>query len=277
MLRTAFIGQRNFFNERLCEWLSEYTDLRLIIWTNNLSWAQTKAPDRKARIAQRFLQRVKKKGIASAINEFLYYGLYRTFLNKTERAKVKACVDILKVKPQKPISEISQIMTDDIRSQKLVDRLAAEQIDAAFAMCIDVFLPTKLINQPRYGSFLWHEGITPEYRGVYSPFWALVNKDHKNLGYTLLKMTTKLDAGDIYVQGRVKGVDLLNDWHSYIGHKAIIDSLPRARRFLEKLGLNQHKPIKRENAQDGYYSYPTASALTKLFFYRFFAKIKGER
>ncbi len=64
-----------------------------------------------------------------------------------------------------------------------------------FAMCIDVYLPKALINAPRHGSFLWHEGFTPEYRGVYPAFWGLVNEDYDCLVYTLLCTNSKLDAG----------------------------------------------------------------------------------
>ena len=218
MLKTAFIGQNNNFDEKVCEWLSEYTDLRIIVWTNNLSWAQHSATDRKRRIIRRFFKRIRLKGLLRAINECLYYCFYDVFLAKKESEKIKSLTDNTSFNPRNQLSDIHQIMIKNIKSKELVRILKAEKLDAAFAMCIDVYLPKKLINIPRHGIFLWHEGITPEYRGVYSPFWALANKDYYNLGYTLLKMSTKLDAGDIYMQGGVKNIDPLIDWHSYIGH-----------------------------------------------------------
>lgn len=268
MIRTAFIGQKNFFDEKICEWLSEHTDLKIIIWTNNLSWAQTSAPDRKRRIIRRFLKRIRLKGFLRAINEFLYYFFYTVFLAKKESLKIKSLVESYFVNPRKQLSDIHQIMIEDIKSKELERILKAEKLDAAFAMCIDVYLPKRLINLPKHGIFLWHEGITPEYRGVYSPFWALANKDYDNLGYTLLKMSSKLDAGDIYVQGKVKNIDLINDWHSYIGHKAIIDSLPKAKKFIDDLEKGLHKPIFKPVSVDGYYSYPTFTSLMKIIFHR---------
>ena len=161
-----------------------------------------------------------------------------------------------------------------IKDPKLLCEIKAMDLDALLAMCIDVYLPGELIQIPRYGSFLWHEGITPEYRGVHSPFWALANSDYERLGYTLLKMNTKLDAGDIYVQGLVQDIDPMKDWHGYIGHKAILDSLPKAKVFLRELEENRAKPIQRPDAIDGYYSYPTATTLMKIAWNRWIHKDK---
>ena len=268
MIKTAFIGQKNYFDEKICEWLSEHTDLKIIIWTNNLSWAQHSALDRKRRIISRFSKRIRLKGLLRAINEYLYYFFYTVFLAKKESIKLRSLVESTLFNPSKQLSDIPQLMIDDIKSKELARILEVEKLDIAFAMCIDVYLPKKLVNLPRYGIFLWHEGITPEYRGVYSPFWALANKDYDNLGYTLFKMNSKLDAGDIYVQGKVSNIDPMIDWHSYIGHKAIIDSLSETKKFIDDLEKGLHKPMLKPGSVDGYYSYPTVTSLIKIMLNR---------
>jgi hypothetical protein len=264
MLRTAFIGNENFFDHMICEWLSEHTDLSLIVWTNDLSWAGGTGVERKKKVLRRFMTRARRRGSLRTLNELLYYVAYRRFLQRGEVAQVLHAVESTERRPQKPLSEIKQVRPKDIKSSELQHLIESSELDAIFSVCIDVYLPEKMINAPKHGSFLWHEGITPEYRGVYSPFWALLKKDYDNLGYTLLRMNAKLDAGEVFVQGKVENVDLKNDWHSYIGHKAIIDSLPKVKQFLLQLERNQHQPINREHAVDGYYSYPTASALLKI-------------
>ncbi|MFN0279984.1 MAG: formyltransferase family protein [Pyrinomonadaceae bacterium] len=272
MLRTAFIGNENFYDQKICEWLSQHTDLSLIIWTDKMTWSFNDDGQRNKRIKKRFIERSKKYGKLRAANEFLYYILYRKFIGRDDLSKVRSAVDSIEVRPKRDLSQIEQIRPDNIKSKELQDAVEACKLDAMFAMCIDVYLPKALINTPKYGTFLWHEGITPNYRGVYSPFWALVNKDYDNLGYTLLRMNSKLDAGEVYVQGKAENIDLVNDWHSYIGHKAVLDSLPKIELFLKDLNANQHRPIDRSNAQDGYYSYPTASSLLKLMMERKFFK-----
>lgn len=168
---------------------------------------------------------------------------------------------------------VRQIRTSDIQASELVEAIRAEQVDALFSMCMDVLLPESLINAPRLGSFLWHEGITPEYRGVYSPFWALANRDYGRLGYTLLKMNMKLDAGDVFLQGTVRDVDPLSDSPAYIGHKAILDSLNESERFLNELEQGEPAPVERVAPEDRLYSYPTASALAKISWDRRRAKL----
>jgi len=270
MLKTAFIGNENFFDHMICEWLSEHTDLSLIVWTNDLSWAGGTGIDRKKRVIKRFINRARRRGGLRTLDELLYYVVYRRFLQRKEVSQVLRAVNSTKRHPQKPLAEIEQVRPSNIKSSELQHLIESSELDAIFAVCIDVYLPEIIINAPKHGAFLWHEGITPEYRGVYSPFWALAKKDYDNLGYTLLKMNSKLDAGEVFVQGKVENIDLKKDWHSYIGHKAIIDSLPKVKQFLIQLERNQHQPISRENTIDGYYSYPTTSALLKIVVNRLF-------
>jgi methionyl-tRNA formyltransferase len=68
----------------------------------------------------------------------------------------------------------------------VLQALQREQVDALFAVCIDILIPERLTVEPRLGSYLWHEGITPEYRGRHPVFRSLVNEDLDKLGYTLL-------------------------------------------------------------------------------------------
>ncbi len=275
MLRTAFIGNENAFNHKMCEWLSLHTDLSLIIWTNVLTWSSGKGSERRKKVIQRFVHRAKRYGRLRAANELLYFAVYRVFLANDEQSRLRNLVNSFNFDPKTPISEIEQIRPDNIKSEELLRVVREQHLDAMFAMCIDVYLPKELIHAPRFGTFLWHEGITPDYRGMHSPFWTLANKDYDNLGYTLLKMNAKWDAGEIYVQGKAQDIDFMRDWHCYIGHKSIFDSLPQVEKFLTALEGNKPCPIERPNAADVYYSYPTGSELLKILFRRNLATIFG--
>lgn len=169
---------------------------------------------------------------------------------------------------------IRQLRPSDIQAPEVLETIEGEQLDALFVVCVDVMLPERLINTPRLGSFLWHEGITPEYRGVYPAFWALANRDYEKLGYSLLRMNMTYDAGDVFVQGSVRDVDPLADSHFYIGHKAILDSLPETERLLAALEQGQHVPLERVPSEDRLYSYPTASAFAKIIWQRLQQKLR---
>ena len=241
------------------------------MWTNKLSWSYSGggAKNRRNRVISRFRKRIKSNGLIRTLNEFLYYVLYRCFLINGETSNVKQVINSVQCVPRKALSEIRQLYITDIKSTEVLEAIQSSNLDVIFSMCIDVYLPGNIINAPKHGAFLWHEGITPEYRGVYSPFWALLNRDYERLGYTLLKMNAKLDAGDIYVQGTAEGIDMRKHWHSYIGHKAVLDSLPHVKEFLQQLELGEAKRIQRTGARDCYYSYPTGTALLRLLLRKF--------
>jgi len=45
-----------------------------------------------------------------------------------------------------------------------------------------------------------HAGITPRYRGVHGAYWALVKKDHENVGVTIHFVDSGIDTGAIIYQ-----------------------------------------------------------------------------
>ncbi|MDA8564733.1 formyltransferase family protein [Schleiferiaceae bacterium] len=48
-----------------------------------------------------------------------------------------------------------------------------------------------------------HPGITEYYRGVHSPFWAIINNDLENVGFTIFWVDKGVDSGDIIFQGKI--------------------------------------------------------------------------
>lgn len=48
-----------------------------------------------------------------------------------------------------------------------------------------------------------HPGITPDYRGVHSPFWAIYNGEPQKIGYTVFWLDSGVDTGDILHQSQV--------------------------------------------------------------------------
>jgi folate-dependent phosphoribosylglycinamide formyltransferase PurN len=48
-----------------------------------------------------------------------------------------------------------------------------------------------------------HPGITPDYRGVHSPFWAIYNGEPEKVGYTVFWLDSGVDTGDILHQSTV--------------------------------------------------------------------------
>jgi folate-dependent phosphoribosylglycinamide formyltransferase PurN len=201
-------------------------------------------------------RRIKRRGLLKAFDEALFYLLYHsnevTSSNTVAaNAMVKAYWDSVERGERAP----------SIRNPKITDPAVVEYLkelkpDVIFSHCIDQFFTKKLRETAPHGVFLWHVGMLPEYRGVYSPFWTMHNADFENFGYSLIRLNDELDAGEVFVQGRLNDVDIRHDNHHLIEHKAIFGSLPGVEQFLTRLENGTAEPILRPDAVSGYYSYP---------------------
>jgi hypothetical protein len=252
MLKTVFIGSKFDFDDMLVHWLACHTNLVGAVWIDSVSWQNTWRG--RFKFACR---RFRRRGFLGTIDEILLYFYLHTFVVPREICELQRKV----INPYWATHGNERwsgdaIFDSNVNGPKVWSFLEERKPDLAFAMCVNNYFGKKIRSIPRLGVFLWHEGITPEYKGLYSPFWAVYNLDFAAVGYTLLKMNDAYDAGDVYVQGTVTEVDFVRHHHAFIGHKAIYDSLPRVKEFLEALERGEAKPIVRPNAVPKYYSYP---------------------
>lgn len=67
-------------------------------------------------------------------------------------------------------------------------------------------LKERIFSVPKLGMINIHQGLIPEYRGMPPAFWELYNEE-KETGISIHKVVTKLDAGEVYFQGKVPITD----------------------------------------------------------------------
>lgn len=63
-------------------------------------------------------------------------------------------------------------------------------------------LPAEVLDIPRYGCLNLHPSLLPKYRGAAPINWAIINGEAET-GVTVIKMNSRMDAGDIVLQERV--------------------------------------------------------------------------
>ena len=251
MLRCVFVGSSNRFTELMVHWLSKHTDLVGAVWTSSAEWAKT-FPN-TLEFAKR---RVQRFGLAKTIDEVCYYYISKKLLkDHGEPFQSRLCNEYISVHGR-PCWTGDSIYTSNINSPEVLQFVRDRHTDIIMSMCINEFFKRDIRDTPRLGSFLWHEGIVPEYKGLYSPFWAIHNREPELLGYSVLRMNSRYDEGEVYVQGRVTGVNTKTDSPLYIGHKAILDSLPGVALLLEELERGSARPISIEGRTAGTYTYP---------------------
>ncbi|MEO8445926.1 MAG: hypothetical protein ABI528_00445 [bacterium] len=254
MLKTVFIGSKNDFDKLIVDWLSENSELTGVVWTYSAAWRKTW----KGRF-EYGKKRAKKYGLMKVINELLLFFYVKKKIAVEELGHLKKEV----IRPYwenngKDFDSLKfrEISCNNVNKPEVLEFLNECKPDIIFAMCVNDFFGKKIRKIPTYGVYLWHEGLTPEYKGLYSPFWTLYNEEYDKLAYTFLKMNDNVDGGEIYAQGSVKDIDLTKHSYSFIGHKAIYDSLPDVKVFLEKLQNGVAAPMAERKAKTGNYTYP---------------------
>jgi methionyl-tRNA formyltransferase len=259
VLRTVFIGSRNEFDQLLVDWLARRTDLRGVVWTSSTAWQRTLRG--KLDFARR---RARRHGIRKAIDEAAFYLVFHRLLKRSDYQELRTrVIDTYPASDGKPRWSGDAIEAGDVNAPEVLAFLRERRPDLALAMCITDYFGEEIRSIPRHGVYLWHEGITPEYKGLYSPFWAAHNLDFDKIGYSFLRMSEEYDAGEVFVQGRARDVDPRRHGHLYMGHKAIWDSLPEVERFLGELERGEASPIDRAGAEPGMYTYPGLSDLVR--------------
>lgn len=100
-------------------------------------------------------------------------------------------VKTLSKKHSIPILEV-----DDFHSQSTLNAIESLNIDYILFTGGGI-IRNSLIDIPRKGIVNCHMGILPKYRGMDCNFWALLNNDYENLGYTTHMINSGVDTGPI--------------------------------------------------------------------------------
>ncbi len=117
------------------------------------------------------------------------------------------------------------------RDQEVKDLLASGDIDLIVTAAFGQFLPTSILEAPKYGAVNVHASLLPKYRGGAPVHYAIWNGD-KETGVTIMRMVKQMDAGDILTQVVVPieatdTVAIMFDKLSVAGTDLLIETLPQ--------------------------------------------------
>jgi hypothetical protein len=248
-----FIGYDNRLNHCVSRSLAKESDLVANVWlTAGARWHKSWQGRRDF-----LIKRLKRRGPLKTLDEIAYYIFHHaTHENSRNSRESIRLVDEYWDSLDGPEDGWPSLGVTNVNDAAVLSFVAERKPDVIFAHCLNQFFGKRLRRAARFGIFMWHVGITPEYKGLYSPFWTMYNGDFHNFGYSLIHLNDDLDAGAVYAQGRIDNVDVQRDNHILIEHKAILASLGDLGQFLNALECGEAKPIVRPSAVEGYYSYP---------------------
>ncbi|WP_067561471.1 formyl transferase [Halofilum ochraceum] len=93
--------------------------------------------------------------------------------------------------------------TDDLHDRRALAFLRSMEPDYILVAGAPV-LRRELYTIPRFGALNRHPGISPLYRGSDCPIWTLAAGDFDHVGYTIHRVSSRVDGGEVLLQRRVQ-------------------------------------------------------------------------
>jgi hypothetical protein len=248
-----FIGQRNFYTEYLAEWLAELTDLKGIIWTAS--------ERRRLRSRMRFVwKRSRRLGLFRVLSESLNFIAVLPLRHRNGIAMKRLIKEARKALPA-DISLPEALEVPSLRASGVQPYLDERRPDIILTQCINEIVPESVYSLPKMGSFVYHEGIVPEYRGKYGTYWAIFNGDYNKIGASLIKVGPGIDLGQVafteYVWPQGRGRDA-NWWE----HEVLFLALPRLKQWIQDVSAGRVQ-LQEQKGKYSPYSLPRFGDLLK--------------
>jgi len=256
-MRVLFAGRDNPFNRGIASWLAQRYDLIACYFLE---------PDRFSvkEIIKFIRNRIRRNGILQTMDELAFQVVDRSFIRRSEKALWEKNIPV-EFREAKTLDAPCYIVKS-LHSERWLQFTRQLRPDIIFSTCGRVIFRHEFYDIPRFGTFVLHEGITPEYKGLHTPLWAMLRNELEFVGVSLLRVNGSIDGGDILIQERcvVEEDEDFRCW-SYVGHKAIISGLPEVELALNRLFENgQFEPIPIESRQGKYFTWMRLTAFLKL-------------
>jgi len=123
--------------------------------------------------------------------------------------------------------------SEDIKDAATIKYLKSLSADLFIVVAFGQILPAEILSIPKIYSINLHASLLPKYRGAAPINWAVVKGETKT-GLSIIRMTEKMDAGDIILQRKlpIEAEDTSDTLHhklSELGAILLLDAI----RFIE--------------------------------------------
>lgn len=156
------------------------------------------------------------------------------------------------------LSDVPVLRAADPNTPEVRDFIAGLQPDLALAR-IKVILKPEIFTLPRYGCFVLHPGICPEYRNAHGCFWALANRDLDNVGMTLLRVDPGIDTGPVYLQASYR-FDERRESHIVIQYRVVLENLDAIADMLRAICAGRARVLDTRGRDSAVWGQPWLSA-----------------
>jgi methionyl-tRNA formyltransferase len=129
---------------------------------------------------------------------------------------------------------------------EFLEILKSLEPDLIVVVAYGKILPKEILELPPKGCVNVHFSLLPKYRGAAPMQWAMIHEETET-GVTTMKISQKLDAGDIYLQK--KTAILPEDDAEILGHRLAIVGAQLLAETIEGIESDSLDPIPQNDAQ----------------------------
>jgi methionyl-tRNA formyltransferase len=152
---------------------------------------------------QYLVKSAKRKGIWPTASRSLARLVYMMLNARKDRAAYKSIFDQSAIEKTLSAAEDRIHRTDNYSDPKTLAWLREKEADV-FIIHTPYWVGKKVRDLPKKGIVLGgHPGITPNYRGSHSAFWALYFQKPEDVGCTVFLVDAGVDTGDVVAQERI--------------------------------------------------------------------------
>ena len=159
--------------------------------------------DIKLIVIQKYNETLKRKIILSFLFGFLNcINLFYQLLFKRSSISITGfCKD----------NKINHIITDDLNRSKIVYNIQNQKADLIINLNVMKLIKKEFLKKFKKRLINFHPGILPKYRGLYSTFYKIINKE-KYFGISAHFMREKIDNGPIIaiIKEKINGMNLFD-------------------------------------------------------------------
>jgi folate-dependent phosphoribosylglycinamide formyltransferase PurN len=200
-------------------------------------------------------KRAKRLGFSKVLDELalrLYWTVFKSWKDHRDLkhliAKVQRGLPTSYKRP--PVYHVENINSDAGR------QVLRDLNPDVCVLMVHPILSKKTFSIPRHGMLVFHPGITPEYRGPHSAFWATMTNEFWGIGWSLLRVDEGIDTGPVLAQGSCTSVDPLEVSHVIMQHVSHIDGTSCVAQVLRRLERGETPRVEMINRRSTNYTHP---------------------
>ena len=224
--------------EGLTAWLANSMELVGVI----------KLREGKDRLVRRVRKEISRVGWLRFLDVIAFRLYYRLLLARRDRAWIDQEIRRLRSRYPADLGGVMTLVTHDPNGPAVEAFLRWTRPHLMVARCKSLLKP-EIFRIPSHGTYVLHPGICPEYRNAHGCFWALVNRDTRRVGMTLLQVDAGVDTGPVLLQSSYH-FDELSESHTVMQYRVVLENLDSIADVLRAAwhGQAQPLPVKRRRS-----------------------------